>query len=561
LEKRTLIAILLIFLIYWASSQFLWKQNPQQQQTPRSEVINQTEHSEPSIYEDSLRITRDFLDTRTSEQVANTTSSVPQIPQNDNITIENDLMKLTFTNKGGLLTQVLLKDFFLADRETPVTLIPENSAGILQVDFPNRNIPFISEEMFIEHIEKDSTSQTLTFSYHDPRINMQLKRIYTLYDDYRVDFVIEGENLPHFSSYTISLKSGINITEHNKAALKAVGRSFAFVSAVGREVRRTYLDKIPGSHEPREKFRKRNLDRDGAVNWAAVRSKYFVMCLIPEIQSKSQSVVASRVSDTFGFDIGVSYDSRKTGLTDKYSLYLGPVDYDRLIIYKNGMENIAELGMKWLRPLAKVFLWVITNLYKPIPNYGVVILVFALWLKLLLTPLTNKSLTASRRMQKIQPIIRQVQTKYKNDIKQQQEELKKIYKEHNVSPLGGCLPLLLQMPIFFALYPVLHSSIEFRQAFFVGWLSDLSVPDPYWILPILMGIFMFIQQKMMAPQQDTSQMDDKQAAMVQSQKMMQYLMPPFLVFIFSGLPSGLVLYWTSFNVFNIAQQYFFKPKD
>jgi YidC/Oxa1 family membrane protein insertase len=513
-------------------------------------VIDQTEHRESSIYEDSSRITRDFMETSTPEQFDIATLYTPQIPQDDHITIENDLVKLTFTNKGGLLTQILLKDFYLADKETPVTLMPDHSA-ILHVDFPNLDIN-VSEFFYNYEIESSSTSKTLTFSFVNPYTNLQLSRIYTLYDDYHVDFIIEGEGIPAFDSYTISLKSGINITEHNKAALKAVERSFAFISAVDREVRRADFGRI----------RKRGDQRfEGTVNWAAVRSKYFVMSLIPANGSMTQSVVASRVPDSFGFDIGVRFNSRQTSVNGRYSLYLGPVDYDRLIAYNNGMENIAELGMKWLRPLAKVFLWVITFLYGLIPNYGVVIIVFALVLKLLLTPLTNKSLVASRRMQKIQPFVRDIQTKYKHDIKLQQEELKKIYKEHGVSPLGGCLPLLLQMPIFFALYPVLHSSIEFRQAFFVGWLSDLSVPDPYWILPILMGIFMFIQQKMMAPQHDTSQMDDKQAAMVQSQKMMQYIMPPFLVFIFSGLPSGLVLYWTSFNVFNIVQQHFFKPKD
>jgi YidC/Oxa1 family membrane protein insertase len=188
-------------------------------------------------------------------------------------------------------------------------------------------------------------------------------------------------------------------------------------------------------------------------------------------------------------------------------------------------------------------------------------MIFALILKVVLSPLTKKSLTSGRKMQKIQPLMREIQQKYKNDLKTQQIELQKLYKEHDVSPLGGCLPLLLQMPIFFALYPVLHASIEFRQASFVGWLNDLSAPDQYWILPIMMGIFVFIQQKMMQAKQDLSQMDEKQAAMVQSTKMMAYVMPPFLVFIFSGLPSGLVLYWTTFNIFSIIQQYYLNKKS
>jgi YidC/Oxa1 family membrane protein insertase len=225
------------------------------------------------------------------------------------------------------------------------------------------------------------------------------------------------------------------------------------------------------------------------------------------------------------------------------------------------MEHIVDMSAVWLRPLALLFKWYITMLHKLVRNYGIVILLFSLTLKILLTPLTNKSLRSSKKLQELQPKMKEIQQKFKNDIKKQQEELKALYKEHNVSPLGGCLPLLFQMPIFFALYPVLRYSIEFRQAKFL-YLKDLSAPDPYIIIPILMGIFMFIQQRMMQPAQvDTSNMDEQQRAMQQSGKMMTYIMPPFMIFIFKSLPAGLVLYWTTFNVLSIVQQYYLNKKE
>ena len=139
-------------------------------------------------------------------------------------------------------------------------------------------------------------------------------------------------------------------------------------------------------------------------------------------------------------------------------------------------------------------------------------------------------------------------------------ELKKLYKEHGVNPLGGCLPMLLQMPILFALYPMLRYSIDLRQTHFL-WLPDLSEPDPIWALPILMAVFMFLQQKLMAPsQQNVEGMDEKQKAAAQSQKMMMYFMPIMMFFIFKGLSSGLVLYWTVFSVIGSVQQYFIKKK-
>ncbi|MDD2332556.1 MAG: YidC/Oxa1 family membrane protein insertase, partial [Candidatus Cloacimonetes bacterium] len=125
------------------------------------------------------------------------------------------------------------------------------------------------------------------------------------------------------------------------------------------------------------------------------------------------------------------------------------------------------------------------------------------------------------------------------------------------SPLSGCLPLLLQMPIFFSLYSVLRSSLDMRNAHFLGWIKDLSEPDPYLVLPILMGIFMFVQSRMMRPPTDNlEEMDEKQKAQIQSQKMMTWMMPLIFFFVFRNMPAGLVLYWTVFNVLSIIQQYY-----
>ena len=167
------------------------------------------------------------------------------------------------------------------------------------------------------------------------------------------------------------------------------------------------------------------------------------------------------------------------------------------------------------------------------------------------------------KMQRVQPYLTSIQKKYKSDPMKMQQEMSKVKKEHGVSTLGGCLPMIIQMPIFFALYPTLRYSIALRGASFVGWLQDLSSPDPYYILPIIMGIFMFIQQKMMTNTQmnnNSPEIDEKQQAMMQSQKMMAYIMPVMMFFFFRNLPSGLVLYWTVFNILSIIQQHFINKK-
>ena len=180
-------------------------------------------------------------------------------------------------------------------------------------------------------------------------------------------------------------------------------------------------------------------------------------------------------------------------------------------------------------------------LYKVFPNYGVVIIIFSILVKVVVYPLTHKSYTASAEMQKLQPKIAALRERHKDDPQKLNRATMRLYKEHGVSPLGGCLPMLVQMPVFIALYRTLSSMIELRQAEFVWWLTDLSRPDPLKVLPILMGLTSFIQQKMMMK-------DPKQKAMV-------YIMPVFMTFIFLRFASGLVLYWTMFNVLSAVQQF------
>ena len=545
MEKRTVLAFILIFLIYWFSSQYLWKPSTEEQQTQietqrQEQTTPTTNDGEPTPLSLPLLQEEGYFAVDIAESVE----------INDDIILENEIIKVSFTNRGGLINQIVLKEFYLSDKITPVSLVP-NEQTILQVYFDGF-FSEINQQIFGYEVYSEGESQNIVFELNSSETNFVYKKIYTLQDGYQLNMQLVGENFPAFDSYSVSINSGIAITESHKASIKDIGNSFKFVGMVDRERREVTQSRLSSKGEQRY---------IGVVNWAAVRSKYFTMSLIPETRIMTSSVRAQRVSDTLGFDLYVRYNNRISNFQDEFELYFGPVDYDILSSFGNGMENIAELGARWLRPLATIFMFYLSFLHRFISNYGIVIIIFAFTLKILLSPLTNKALSSTKKMQKIQPLQKEITEKYKHDIKKQQEELRNLYKEHNVSPLGGCFPLLLQMPIFFALYPILRYSIEFRQAHFFGWLSDLSEPDPFWILPIIMGIFMFVQQRMSQAKQDMSNLDEKQAAMIQSQKMMMYIMPPFLVFVFSNLPAGLVLYWTVFNVFSIVQQYFLNKKQ
>jgi YidC/Oxa1 family membrane protein insertase len=236
---------------------------------------------------------------------------------------------------------------------------------------------------------------------------------------------------------------------------------------------------------------------------------------------------------------------------DRFVVYVGPSEYARLAAIKVQFERAVDMGWNWLLPVSTVLLQVMNLLYKLLPNYGVAILLLATLVRLLLHPLNMTSIKSMRAMQRLQPEIERIREKYKDDAQALNTATMALYKENKVNPAGGCLPMLLQMPLFLALYQVLFNAIELRQAPFVAWINDLSAPDvlasipglpiPLRLLPILMAGSGFLTQKM-------TPTDPRQAPTM-------YMMNLMMLVFFYNLPSGLVLYWTWMNVLTAAQQW------
>jgi YidC/Oxa1 family membrane protein insertase len=227
---------------------------------------------------------------------------------------------------------------------------------------------------------------------------------------------------------------------------------------------------------------------------------------------------------------------------------VGPKEYDTLAAFKIELEETIDFGWfihgSWsiVRGVAKPLFFTMKYLYGLFHNYGVVIIVLTIGIKLLLAPLAYKSYKSMKDMAAVQPEMVALQKKHADDRERLNKELIKFYKERKVNPVGGCMPMFIQMPIFVALFNILYMTIELRQAPFLLWVKDLSVQDPYYVLPVLMGVTMFIQQKI----QPTT-MDPKQAQIM-------LLLPVFLTFLFVTFPAGLVLYWLTNNVLTILQQ-------
>jgi len=229
-----------------------------------------------------------------------------------------------------------------------------------------------------------------------------------------------------------------------------------------------------------------------------------------------------------------------TGESLAYRLYAGPKELQRLKAQGVRLEDTVDFG--YFSILAMPMFYVMQWIHGVTGNYGIAIIGLTVLLKILFFYPTHLSYKSMKAMQALQPKMMKIREKYKNDPKRMNQEMMELYKKHKVNPLGGCLPILIQIPFFIALYNVLSLAIELRRAPFVWWIEDLSVQDPYYILPVLMGVSMYISQKM-----TPSTVDPRQQRILM-------LMPVIFTFLFMTFPSGLVLYWLINNVLTIAQQ-------
>jgi len=304
----------------------------------------------------------------------------------------------------------------------------------------------------------------------------------------------------------------------------------------------------------------------GKTRWGAVRSKYFIGALLPERVEADGAWLPSRLDSTYigpfppnRLGVGLKLPLAGSSPATPLRIYLGPLDDQLLKSVDPTLQKTLNWGWAIIAPFSKGILWGLKALHSMIPNYGVAVVIFSILIKLITWPLTAAQSRSMAGMQKKKPRMKALQEKYKNDRERLNREVMKLYKEEKVNPAGGCLPLLLQMPLLYALFMVFRSTIEFRQAFFMLWIDDLSMPDyifdlpfkvPFYgeavaLLPILMAVSTYYQSKMT--------MTDP------NQKMLLYMMPVMMLVFFNSLPSGLTLYYTLFNVLSLLQYKFFPP--
>jgi len=462
-----------------------------------------------------------------------------------NIKVETENYIAYFSTRGADITRFILKKYATGDRL--VNLIHEDTIPTFPYNFRVASVP-ISTRDIVFSCDIDSVSLaaghsgSIRFSANLPsgvRILRDFAFVSGSYDIIE-KICVESDSLP-ISSGELLFERVLYPTESGKR------------KALGYEARYQLVGKA-SRVKPASPGKDRKVDIPAPVDWLASSMKYFTVLVAPIKKDNVASGNILATTDSVYFEgeniplpkfvLAISVPSTLNGFTAEHRLYLGPKDYFGLKEYKKGYENLVSFGWGWLRPIALGFLWLFVKLFSVFHNYGLVLIVFSIILKIVLLPTTHSSMRSARVMRELQPKLKELQKKYKNDQTRLTQETLKLYKEHKASPTGGCLPILFQMPIFIALFGVLSNTVELRGQPFILWIRDLSQKDPYYILPLVMSLTMFLSQKMTIT-------DPKQ-------KIMAYVMPVVFFFIFGGMPSGLVLYWTTFNILSLGHQYLFE---
>ncbi|HVP35841.1 MAG TPA: membrane protein insertase YidC [Terriglobales bacterium] len=542
MDKRTIIALLVIGLIIVLYPYYIQLITGGKGITPKKiETVSPETTAVSEKKEETLP--------QSGPEVTIAPSSVPE----KKVFVENSLYEGAFSTKGGNLTGLTFRKYKYSTGGQ-IEIIPQDTISSLDIYFPDINLDLKQLDFSVDKdtlfISKSHPVDSITFSYSDGK-GLSILKKYIFFEgryDFLLSFELSSKEKSTGRNYFLSWGSGLKPTEVNQ---QEDLNYFEASSMMGTEV-----VKIKGFQQPKgAEIGKMNESRAGETEWVATRSKYFLAALSPLSRQgagfKADGIRQTRFIDNKRLDkkrIGVSIEMQDSGNTiqDRFMVYVGPLEYHILKGYKNGLENLVDLGWKIIKPFSLAVLWVLVNLHKIIPNYGLVIIIFTILIKILFHPLTQKSVTSATKMQDLQPKVNELKEKYKKDPQRMNQEMMKLYKETGVNPLGGCLPLLLQMPLFYGLFVVFRSTIELRGAKFIFWLSDLSQMDKYYILPVIMAVTMFWQQKMTIK-------DPKQMAMV-------YMMPILFFFLFKSFPAGLTLYWTFFNILSLIEQYYIKGK-
>ncbi len=528
-NKNTVIALMLMLAVWFGFSFFMTPTPSVNNVALETSTIHEVEVDQPASLE--------FTPSVPVESV------IPMSPESigfREIVVENDLFKAVFSSRGASLISFVTKEFRQKSAfDAPLVTLVDNTPNLVSSgmeDFGFSEDLLFYVDASTDQLELAGDEQGRIRFFHQRADGLRIEKIYSFYGNrypFQLEFIFSNN-----SSQVVKGRHCLGLVtpwskEHKPDSFTFVGP----VTLVGEDIQKD---------DPEDLITESRHYSDG-LKWSAFESKYFIQAVIPlsasidkvhvdHVSGNVRNILESKVAEV---PVGQSY-------RQEFLLYFGPRDI-HILKYVN-YDLVKAIDFGFFTPISKPLLYVLKFFHSFLGNYGFAIILLTVIIKLLFWPLTHKSYASMKDMQKLQPEMQKIRAKFKNDRERQNRELMELYKTHRVNPLGGCLPMLVQIPVFFALYKVLMDAIELRQAPFLLWISDLSLKDPYYVTPLIMGATMFIQQKL-----TPSTMDPTQARIFM-------LMPVIFTFLFLNFPSGLVLYWLVNNLLTILQQYIIHKK-
>lgn len=473
------------------------------------------------------------------------------------ITVNTSLYSARISEKGAVFNSLILRDYReTVDKNSPLKqVIPKDlDMGSVQIGFAGKSIPALEGSLFASDVTDDimeitDKPETISFSMRSASGIVVEKKFVFSPKTYAIglDVTIKnGSDKIFEDNLVLSL---VNVLPANTGSYGFEGPS----ALIGNKLEQVKIEKI----------KDKNI-YSGEIKWISIEDQYFMSSIVPEknLPGEMRLFVQQNNILESQYVQKTSVIQPGTQQTYEYELFFGPKSMKVLSEVDYNLDKAINFGM--FDFIAKPCLWFMNFIYGFIPNYGVAIIILTIVIKLILWPLGSKSYKSMNEMKKLQPLMAEIREKYKDDKKRMNQELMGLYKIYKINPMGGCLPMILQIPVFFALYRMLYQAIELRHAPFFGWINDLSAPDrlfnfnftvPFMhppsgipVLTIIMGVTMFLQQKMTPTAGDPTQA-----------KMMR-LMPLFFTVIFINFSSGLVLYWLVNNILSILQQSYISKK-
>ena len=464
------------------------------------------------------------------------------------VTVESPLYRFAFSSVGARMLSAVMSQFPSLNHDGLVDLVPAGTGGYLgqrlivgadTVDLSK--VPYSVEPEDGLRLSSGGGGGTLRFVYQHPSSDFRFEIAYTFDPDEYTVGVAGGVRGLDDALLVTDLGEGLAFSEADSAQ---EARMMAYVhNHLQDGIEATLLSKSEPTIVP------------GPLVWAAFKSKFFVLALLSGESAESTddaSYLGGLIVREGQLDgavrVGVAQSVRNDD-TFAYRLFMGPLEYALLSSLGQGMEEVNPYGWRLfqplVRPIVSVIMTVLVFLHTQLTlSYGWVLVVFGVILRIVLFPLNHKAMKAQLRNMSVQPLVQEIQKKYKDNPEKLQKEMMKLYKEHGFNPVAGCLPMLLPWPVLIALFFVFQNTIELRGVPFL-WLPDLSAKDPLYILPVMLAISMFLMQWVSLRSLDTPN---------QQMKMMMYIMPPMMLFIFANLASGLNVYYVATNIATIPQQ-------